>query len=283
MKPRGLLRPQAIRFQLASLMDLLLIIVFAQFLDFRSTEVDARVETQRTIAEAETRVAAKLQERTDQLNQTREQLIRDNQQLRLRTEQASLIAAEAQQRQALTEELLKKWLQIDPNLVDQDASPAESADAVERAETTAKTIVNADGSTVLRFLVGYDELLKRAEVWTVHVSDRGDIELQAGRDTEQAFSFRLESRSQLERTDEFVRQFRAAYSQVPQPKGLVIVLVSYSPRAVAGNYQPMLDGMPDVIEWLAKDSGGRSRFEYAVIGAMTDPKRDLPQATTTSP
>jgi hypothetical protein len=257
-------------------MDLLLIIVFAQYLEFHRSSAESRAKTEHEIAEARQSLEVQLDRKTQELDQVRNRLILDNQQLRQQTDTAVAMTEEAQRRQALTEELLRKLLQVDADLIDAELSPPEAVDALRDTEATAKTIRNADGANLLRFLAGYDELLKRAEVWTIHVSDRGDTEIKAGGNGGKSYSFRLEEVSQVSRTEEFVQQMRAAHSQIPQPKGLVVILVSFSPRAIAGNYQPVLDGMPRVIEWLGKDSGGRTRFEYAVIGAITDPNRDLP-------
>ncbi len=272
--PLTLIRSPSVRFQLTSLMDLLLIIVFAQYLDFHRSSGASREETEQGIADARESFTHQLSLKTAEVDEIRDRLIRDNHQLRQQKDEAVVIAEEATRRRALTEQLLKKLLQVDANVVDTELSPPESIDTLREAEATAQEIQNSDGTKLLRFLAGYDELLKRAEVWTIHVSDRGDTELQPGNDAAHAQSFRLEQTSQAGRAEEFVQQLRAAYSQIPQPKGLVVILVSYSPRSVAGDYQPVLDAMAQAIEWLGKDSGGRTRFEYAVIGAITDPGRD---------
>lgn len=274
------LRSRSIRFQLTSLMDLLLIIVFAQYLEFHRSTDAARIQTEQEIAATKESLQDAFTSQSDELSQLRQQLIRENRQLRQQREEAELTAEEATRRQALTELLVQKLLEVDPDLVDVELSPESAAETLQTAEARANAIREADSTRLLRFLAGYDELLKRAEVWTLHVSDRGDTELQPGGDSAATQRFRLEAPTQAGRADEFVTQMRAAYSQIPQPKGLVVMLVSFSPRAIAGNYQPVLDAMPDVIDWLNKDSGGRTRFEYAVIGAITDPARDLPSPSS---
>jgi hypothetical protein len=257
-------------------MDLLLIIVFAQYLEFHRSSTVARVQTEQEITATRQSLEDQFDRKTRELDRVRNDLIRDNRQLRQKTDMAVAMTQQAKRRQTMTEELLRKLLRIDADLIDAELSPPESVDALRDTEATARSIRNADDASLLRFLAGYDELLKRAEVWTIHVSDRGDTEIKAGGSGGKSHSFRLEEASQRSRTEEFVQQMRAAYSQMPQPKGLVVILVSFSPRAIAGNYQPVLDGMPRVIEWLGEDSGGRTRFEYSVIGAITDPNRDLP-------
>ena len=273
--PLALLRSRTIRFQLTSLMDLLLIIVFAQYLEFHQSHGLTEAEKQREIASARAAVESAYEQKSAQLDQLRADVSAQAESLRRERDDAVVTAQEAQTRLALADDLMRRLLQVDPELVDVDLSPAEAIETLNGAESVAASIQEAEGTELLRFLVGYDELMKRAEVWTVHVSNRGDIELQAGRDNVHRHSFRLEEPTQVGRSDEFVRLLRAAYTQIPQPKGLVVILVSYSPRAVAGNYQPALDGMPSAIEQLTQDAAGRTRFEYAVIGAITDPARDL--------
>ncbi|MEM8667903.1 MAG: hypothetical protein AAGG48_10330 [Planctomycetota bacterium] len=275
-RPLELIRSRNVRFQLTSLMDLLLIIVFAQYLEFHRTSDVTQLANEQQIASVREELQSEFDAQSGELTQLRERLIRENRQLREQRDEASLTAQEALRRQAFTETLVQELLQVDPDTVDRDLSPDSADETMAAAQRRAQAIRDSDSTQLLRFLAGYDELLKRAEIWTLHVSDRGDTELQPAGNAESMQRFRLESATQSDRAVEFVGQMRAAYSQVPQPKGLVVILVSFSPRAIAGNYQPVLDAMPDVIEWLNKDSGGRTRFEYAVIGAITDPARDLP-------
>lgn len=265
-----------IRFQLTSLMDLLLIIVFAQYMEYASNKSVAQAETEQAIVSASESLNQEHQQRSAQLDELRASMTAENEKLRKQKDEAILLANESVRRQAMTERFLQSLLQVDPEILDRDQSPAESLQVLEEAQKRGAAIRDADPTKLLRFLAGYDELLKRAEVWTVHVSDRGNTELQPGMGQVKSQSFRLESNSQAQRTEEFVQQMRVAYSQIPEPKGLVVILVSFSPRAIAGNYQPVIDGMPQVIDAFTKDTEGQTRFEYTVIGAITDPQRDLP-------
>lgn len=276
MKPSVAWPSKRIRFQLTSLMDLLLIIVFAQYLEYQDNKSVAEAQTKQAISKTQQALNQEHLQRSTELEQLRRQLTAEREEMRQQKDAAIVMAEEAKRRQALTEELLKGLLNIDPNMLDDKLSTEESKQVMRDAQETGATIRGADPTKLLRFLAGYDELLKRAEVWTVHVSDRGFTELQPGLNSSQRQSFRLEARTQESRTREFVQQMRAAYSQIEQPKGLVVILVSFSPRAIAGNYQPVVDGMPQVIESLSSDVEGRTRFEYTVIGAITDPARDLP-------
>lgn len=241
------------RFQLTPLMDLLLIIVFAQFLEMRETA----------------------NEQTRQVQDQRQALLDDEARWQRERERAlaqrdaALAMQNATRRDAAQAiELVKQWLSIDGS----DASDAilrgeaESRDSIARAIERSRQLASADPDTLIRFLVGHDELLKRAEIWTVHARDTGEIFFEA---SEHSQTFRLEANRQRERTTEVADQLFAAYKQWPQPKGLVVVLVSYDPRSVAGVYQPMVDAMPATLERWRADTP-TSRFEFTVLGASTN-------------
>ncbi|MCC9655877.1 hypothetical protein LOC70_08705 [Rhodopirellula sp. JC737] len=242
------------RFQLTPLMDLLLIIVFAQFLEMRETS----------------------QEQTREIEQERQQLL--DEQTQWRNERDEAVAqrnmARANQQSNSQDvvraiDLLRGWLKLDDAQANEATAsvPSDSRDVITRAIERSRKLASADPNTLIRFLVGHDELLKRAEVWTVHARDTGDIVVDA---SGQTTSFRLESRRQAERTQEVADRLFAAYKQWPQPKGLVVVLVSYSPRSVAGVYQPLVDALPATLERLRADTP-TSRFEYTVLGAAPAP------------
>ena len=235
------------RFQLTSLLDLLLIVVFAQFLEMRQTASDE--ETEHRIEAASLR------------------------------EEARRRAAEAEQAARSGEEvaaLLDRAMQVVQQQLT-DADPAEPATLQRRVEVLRERLETANSAEVLRFLVGYDELLKRAEVWDMHADASGLIELSAG---EQKRSFRLEADRQAGRAEEFADSLYRVFKQLPQPKGLVVILVSYSLGTTAGTYQAIIDGMPAAVQRLRQDSPG-VRFEYTVLGPVDSPP-DPPAPTPPS-
>lgn len=296
-EPRDISRADAsrtrFRFQLTSLMDLLLIIVFAQFMEFRQASESARreslmtletrqqelesrfAEARRRAAEAQTRVAeaqTRVEEARERLERDRQALLDESAAVRASRNEAVARARESRRERDRVVETLSGLLAR----VTEGFSPQDSADDARRsvasAESLGRQLAESGTADLLRFLVGYEELLKRAEVWTLHASDRGDITVQGSGGE---VSFRLEARDQRSRTEEFINQLRAASRTFPQPKGLVVVLASYSPLSIAGNYQPVIDGLPRAMEFLASDADERTRFEFAIVGALKDPRRDL--------
>lgn len=260
------------RFQLTSLMDLLLIIVFAQFMEFRQASESARRESLVTLETRQQELESRYAEARERLRLTRQAWLDESAAARATRNEALARADESERQRDRVVETLSGLLAR----VAEGFSPQDSADdarqTVASAESLGRQLAETGTADLLRFLVGYEELLKRAEVWTLHVSDRGDITVQAGGGE---LSFRLEARDQRSRTEEFINQLRAASRTFPQPKGLVVVLASYSPLSIAGNYQPVIDGLPRAMEFLAADADQRTRFEFAIVGALTDPQRDL--------
>lgn len=257
-------RGRRTRFQLTPLMDLLLIIVFAQFLDVRETsrEQTESLRTEQALLDSQRRewLAQRDQARAD-----RDMAIATRESMAGQVDRAI--------------ELLRSFFALDAADVSSlgDSNEPSAADDRAAAIQTAGELSRADPASLIRFLISHGELLKRAEVWTLHAGDGGEIELIANNRKQ---SFRLESPTQTARTSEVADRLFAAHKQLPQPKGLVIVLVSYSPRSTAGVYQPLVDAIPATLERLRADRPG-TRFEYTVLGTtpppqLADPKPSIP-------
>lgn len=236
-----------IRFQLAPLVDLLLIIVFAQFLEVRTTVRDETLALQTHIAAAQ------------QQNEL------------LRIDQANA----RQQRQAERERTTKALrtvagiFHLPAQQVDEYARDADAdvASDLRRVAERASELSTESPDTIIRFLIGHQELLKRAEIWNLHVGGNRKATLMVA---DQRIQFGLERQGQDARAKEFEDALFIAYKQLPQPKELVVILASYSPDSVAGVYQPMIDALPRAIERMRADDP-TIRFEYTVLGATESP------------
>ncbi|SMP56695.1 hypothetical protein SAMN06265222_105193 [Neorhodopirellula lusitana] len=261
-----------VRFPLTPLMDLLLIIVFAQFLDVRETSQQQSV----ALANERSKLTEQIAMERSELAGIRQAMQAEQKQLQSQRDQARADRDEAVDQSEtkladvqLAMDLIAKYFQVDQAAITQMPRLGDpTADnPVDNALARASELANGNPDAVIRFLVGHAELLKRAEIWTVHADDAKAIHIRTGNATE---SFRLESGSQAERTAEVAERLFAAYKQFPQPKGLVVLLVSFDPQSVAGVYQPLIDAMPQTLERLRSDTP-QSRFEYTVLGATPDP------------
>ena len=262
-----------VRFQLTPLMDLLLIIVFAQFLDVRETsqEQTANLKAEREKLTIQiSRERSELQGIREAITQQQNELKRQRNEARAaRDEAISQVDVRLSEMQTAME-MITKYFNIEDSEITRSSTGPSELTPVDQAIEQASGLAKSEPDAVIRFLIGHAELLKRAEVWTVHAGDNKSIRLAADENSE---AFRLESRTQAERTKEAADQLFAAYKQFDQPKGLVVILVSFDPQSVAGVYQPMIDAIPPTLERLRTDSP-ETRFEYTVLGLTPDPFDD---------
>ena len=270
-----------LRFQLTPLLDLLLIVVFAQFMEGREADraraERADTEITRTVEQIEAedarREAALAAERA-RLAETRQSIEARNVELQIERDRAVEIARQAVTSARDADAAVDRSAELLADLLDVPAATLrDETDDLAAARQRVDRLKEQRGFEVLRFLVGYEELLKRAEVWTLHVRSGGFVALStgAGPGGGRVELLRLEAEGQRERAEEFVRKLFAAYKTLPQPKGLVILLVSFDRTARAGVYQPVLDGLGEAVRRLAADQGGRTQFEFAVLGAAPEP------------
>lgn len=256
------------RFQLAPLVDLLLIIVFAQFLEVRQTaDADSQKQQQQ------------MEEIHQQMTDTDQQLVDISQKMVDINQEKELLQTVVQtsrtqlqnerDRTAKAMGAVAEMFNLSASDVESFASSEDGdiQDVVERVRGRAQRLATDSPETVMRFLVGHEELLKRAEIWNLHVDQRRQVTLSVG-DLEEVFQ--LEQRGQDARTTEFEDALFASYKQLPQPKELVVILVSYSPDAVAGVYQPMINAVPLAVERMRADDP-TTRFEYTVLGTTQTP------------
>lgn len=227
---------RSLRFQLTALVDLLLIIVFAQFAELRQRQYEAQEAQKAELASIEQSRKVAIEQANQQSEQYKEQL-----------------GQTLHAMQTAFGDLANKPLE----------TSVKGVDLSKRFEELA----TAKPDEVARFFIGYDELLKRAEVWILHARDSGEIVVKFDHEIKR---FRLEAGTQDQRAAEFADRFFAAYKQIRQPKGLVIILASYDMRSTAGVYQGVIDGLPRAADRLRADSPG-TRFEFSVLGPTADP------------
>lgn len=256
------LLPRKMTFQLTPLLDLLLIVIFAQFMEVRDTT--SRSEAARDAREAEMREqieleAAELKEQLQlehaaKLNDLQEQRRRYREALRSilrQQEEAGKVLADAFD---VPEETVSRLLKLDPN------SSANVRRTAEELSATLQELQKASGRELLRMLISYSEMRKRCDIWEVHISDEDVIEFDNGTEVR---SFRAGREPEIED-----RLFEA-YKTFGEPRTLVILLFSYG-DASAGVRQRTEDALPAAVARMRADSGGRHWFEFAVLGFSPD-------------
>jgi hypothetical protein len=115
---------------------------------------------------------------------------------------------------------------------------------------------------MIRHLLSFDEMRKRTDLWELHIEDTGWMTLRVGK---QERGFRART------PEEFSEQLYAIYKSLPEPKSLVVIMLSWG-EARGDVREAAIRGLPVVTEQMRQNSGGLVRFEYAILGFQLPPE-----------
>lgn len=251
MRPLG----RRLHFQLMPLLDLLLIMIFSLYLE-------VRVREERKAEQAEARIATQEQE----LATERQALAAEREQLAAETAELEGRVEDVVEQQRRAADLVAELFDVPQELIDEALEPLPAGapprppEEAERLRQRFRELASLRGPDVIEHLLSYEELRKRADVWTLRIRANGEIALEAGGRTQ---SFRAAT------PEEFASRLFDRYKTLPQPKGLVVLLVSYG-DARADVRQAVIDGLPEAVRLMREDQRGRTQFEYAVLGFIEE-------------
>jgi hypothetical protein len=286
--------PRKLTFQLTPLLDLLLIVIFAQYMEVQKTSQQTEAiaservqETERELQATAASLDALRAERIDKLKAlssserqiaeliTRiEELGNQNEQLEEELgEQLTELKQELQRaisQRNLIGDLVVEFLGASEESVEttlknhtRPNAPRTQQDIVKLREQF-QALAAARGREVVRHLLTFEELRKRCDIWELYITETGLVLFTVGETTQE---FRADT------PEEFESEVFERYKSMPQPKGLVVILFSYG-DAKALVRETALKGLPHATDRMRADSNGRTRFEYANLGY--DPKRSEP-------
>lgn len=258
------LAPRRLTLQLTSLLDLLLIVIFAQYMEVREQTKEVQtVATQRqerleTVEENLSTLRARHAAAAAALEAERQRLA----EIAERNEQLQETAERLREQRDTVGELAAELFRVPPDLAEQALLPGGrsvstlSSEELEQVRQRFRELAQMRGTEIVEHLLTYNELRKRADVWDIHIAENGLFKLGTGERTAQ---FRAET------PEQFAARLFDAYKDLPQPKGLVVILLSWGDARAVWR-QAALQGLPLATMRMRDDSGGRTRFEYAVLG-----------------
>lgn len=246
--------PRKLSFQLVSLFDLLMIVIFAQYLD---VEQKSRAEVEAARREA----ADAERHRSDQADALAGELDR------AKRENAALRAGIDKRAFDLTEELRRsrddlarlgtlvaELFNLPDKSLEQVLNARPPAEA-ERLRAELKALAAKRGAEAVRHILALAELQKRCDVWEIHIGDDNAVALRVG---DRTHRFRAET------AEAFAARLFQVYKSLPQPKSLVVILLSWSNAGIESR-NAAEDGLPLAVARMSADSDRRVRFEYAVL------------------
>lgn len=241
-------------FQLTPLLDLLLIVIFAQYMEVQQKAESAQTE----LAQQKTQFSEEYNRRRDELEQsyadktgqlsaTREQYSEHYESILKQHQQAGSALAKALN---LPGNVLEEVLKL------RTAGKPADASQLEAAAAQLKQMLPSRGEELFRFMVRYDEMEKHVSVWELHLGNNGQALFSDG-DRSELVSFTT--------VEEFVTRSFQVSKSFSEPKPLVIILLTYGDTQ-AGLRRRATDGMPLLVEQLRRDAGNTRWFDFSLMG-----------------
>jgi hypothetical protein len=227
--------PRRLVFQLTSLLDLLLIVMFAQYLEMRVQEQ----ELVESLAAQKQSFERELWQRSTEVSLSRQQ-----------TQRLMGIMTEIFR---LNPDEMAKLVPVE--LGSPNAVPDKSR-MTPREEQRLR-----DG--LVRHLLTHDEMRKRIDLWQLHLDSTGVVSVNTGRGQPPTM-IRVTSAEQV------AEDLFTLSKAIDQPKSLVVMLLTWG-DARFGQRQEMERGLELATERMQRDAGTRSRFEQATLGYRPDP------------
>lgn len=249
-----MLIPRRLTMQLTPLLDLLLIVMFSQYIENRDRTLLAQEEfaQQRSIADAELAERRESLEKEFALQQKSLDDLRTVYDDRFR----SIIEQHHQAGTLLAEALNLPGAALTEILKLRMANSPDDAERLSAATERISELMQARGEDVFRFLLKVDQMQKHVSVWEVHVLENGKAQISDG---EQSFTADYESEK-----DFAARLFEHSKS-FADPRTLVIMLLSWG-DAQGGARQRATNGMPILAEQLRKDAAGIRWYDFSIVG-----------------
>lgn len=237
------MKTRRLTLQLTPLLDLLLIVMFSQYIENRQRHQVAQqeLESARASLESERRNAQ------DEVRQRR---------MELDERFNSIVEQHHQVGSLLTESLNLPGAAMAEVLKLRGAGATEDAARLEQASERLKSMMNGRGEEVFRFFLKVDEMRKHVSIWEVHIQQNGQALINDG---DQSFTADYETDS------EFASRMFEHSKSFADPRTLVILLLTWG-DAEGGQRARATDGMSALMELLRKDAQSTRWFDFSIVG-----------------
>lgn len=242
--------------QLTPLLDLLLIVMFAQYMEVQivAKREAERISSERDATEEENeqlrqRVA---QVESEQRNSDRDRL-RDHEQIG---------------------QLIREVFRLPDDTVNKVVQPRAVGEAglspSEMAELKAQLhqLSNERGDRVVDHLLTFNEMRKQFDLWELYLNENGELIVSAGPHRPQVKSKAIET------PEAFIDTMLAVRDKFPPTKQSVLILCRYGNCRLV-NKIALTRGLPAISQRINADGNEPVRFEFAIFGYR--PQSELEQ------
>lgn len=239
--------------QLTPLLDLMLIVLFAQYMDI---QIVAKQEADR--------IASEQQSTTEENEALRKQVEE------WESQQRNFDRSEQREREKLgqlirelfrvPESLLMKIIQPRSKNEAGGLSPADIADL----KTKFQQLASSTGEQIVDHLLTFNEMRKQFDIWEIYMTEDGELLITVGPDRQVVKTKPIES------PEAFVDAVLQVRKRFPPSKDTVLILCRYGDCRLLHKLS-MIRGLPAIAERLRTDGQGKTVFEYAVFGYRPQP------------
>lgn len=246
--------------QITPILDMLLIVLFMQFLDIK--ERAAALEAQASTS------AASVVEMVNQLKAAETAAA----EARNAATDAQKLVDRVQDQQAAVARMLGEVFRLTPDETKkfvQEMKAPNLVGASSAVEAQLKKFADGSPEPILQHLLTYDEIRKRCDVWELFIDAQNVAHLNTG-DRERELRVNLNSTEDAD-IERFAVELETAYRSLPQPKHLVILMLTYDRGARLTVTEGISAALPKIVDRLTGASTGLTRFEYADMGIRRVP------------
>jgi hypothetical protein len=250
-----------IALQLTPLLDLLLIVMFIQYMDMKQqaevvstefTQKQTALDEQRRLLDLE--LAARIRDQDVSLQQQKAELEQQ------RVEYAERFRSILEQHQQAAKSLAEA-LKLPGNLMEQivrlrSSGNAEDARRLEEASRSLTELVSTRGEQLMQMAIRFDEMQKHMSVWEIHLQSNGQALFTDGQQS-RTIAF--------ETSEGFLSGIFEASKAFAEPRTLVLIALTYGDTQ-AGQRRRATDAMPELIRMLRKDSGDIRWYDFSLMG-----------------
>lgn len=272
-------------FQLTPLLDLLLIVIFAQFLDVdQKSQADAQaVDSAESRANSVEQRAAEAESKADRAQTARDDLAKQLEAERKRFDE-QLEHMERQQEQF--GDLVNRLFRVPKETVDEAIKAVEAAstragvrkpvteEQIARIRNEFDRLAKTRGRETLQHALTFEQMTRRLEIWRINLERDGRVSFTTSNKKFPPFRFRDGDPNDPDGGEDaataeanFSNGIYDRYKTLaPHGKSIVLVLFQCDRKISYFYYRPLTQALPRLIERLQRDSQGSTRYEMAIMG-----------------
>jgi hypothetical protein len=272
-----------ITLQLTPLLDLMLIVFFLQYMQLREREmttVNAAATAEQDVARLRNELAeslAKMDESTAMARRDQAavgDLTRAN--IELRDQLAASVSRVKEQAErektlgSLVVDLFKVPQADVEKVLDPQAQPGVQRTPQDVSDLRKKfqQMAAQKPDAMIRHLLLYEEIRKRCDVWELFIDSQNVVLVNTG-GPPRLIRLNLNDEGEPD-VARFEEEFFQLYRSLPEPKSLVVVLLTYDRETRLIVSEAVEKALPQLTRRLSDDARGAVRFEYADLG-IRDP------------